>query len=122
MRQNPYKSIVLFPVTNYTNLNSSVEYGLGTATYHKLGIHTDFFTVLPKLKRSAQKSRWKYIIMVLKRPVAVIFLLAFVSIFQTSCGHAPENRNDKTSTRFESPTAIETAAVSEELEKISKIK
>ena len=60
--------------------------------------------------------------MILKRPFSVLFLVAFVSIFQTSCGHAPENRNDKTSNTVKSPTAIETPAVSEELENISKIK
>ena len=60
--------------------------------------------------------------MILNRPFAVLLLVAFVSIFQTSCGHAPENRNDKTSTKVKIPTANETPAVSEELEKISKIK
>ena len=107
---------------HYTNLNSPAEYGLSTATYHKLSIHPDFFTALSKLKRSVQKSGWKYIIMILNRPFAVLFLVAFISIFQTSCGHAPENRIDKISTTVKSLPAIETPAVLEELEKISKIK
>jgi hypothetical protein len=122
MRQNSSKSIALFPVKKYTNLNSHVEYGLGNTTYRKLSIQPNFLAVLPRLKRSAQKSGRKYIIIKLKRPFAVLFLLAFVSIFQTSCGHVSENRNHKTSNTVKSATAIETPAVSEELENISKIK
>ena len=122
MQQEPSKFVALFPATRDIIFTVITECGSNISKCYIRRIPDDSFTGLSATYKTHTNNRLKYDILIFRRLIAVLIMIAFVSIFQTSCGHAPENRIDKISTTVKSPPAIETPAVSEEMEKISKIK